>query len=127
MEFKMEISCPTVWDDIRCWSRAAVGQVVSVSCANVSQLFANNQGGGGHADDLITRWPPPPPLLLLLHRRRRAAAAIRGLSPPSKSKPLTHRRRGIGPPGSERCLTPRLMRLDTEESAHNSNPHTLLG
>ncbi|KAF3835490.1 hypothetical protein F7725_028048 [Dissostichus mawsoni] len=36
--------CPTTWDDIRCWNRAEVGQVVSVSCANVSQLFANNQG-----------------------------------------------------------------------------------
>uniref|UniRef100_A0A8C2WRV3 Growth hormone releasing hormone receptor b n=1 Tax=Cyclopterus lumpus TaxID=8103 RepID=A0A8C2WRV3_CYCLU len=36
--------CPTAWDDIRCWYRAEVGQVVSVSCANVSQLFANNQG-----------------------------------------------------------------------------------
>ncbi|GLD49484.1 pituitary adenylate cyclase-activating polypeptide type I receptor-like isoform X1, partial [Lates japonicus] len=35
--------CPTAWDDIRCWLRAEVGQVVSVSCANVSQLFANNQ------------------------------------------------------------------------------------
>uniref|UniRef100_A0A3Q1D6D2 Growth hormone releasing hormone receptor b n=1 Tax=Amphiprion ocellaris TaxID=80972 RepID=A0A3Q1D6D2_AMPOC len=36
--------CPTVWDDIRCWHRAEFGQVISVSCANVSQLFANNQG-----------------------------------------------------------------------------------
>ncbi|XP_056271255.1 pituitary adenylate cyclase-activating polypeptide type I receptor-like isoform X1 [Pseudoliparis swirei] len=36
--------CPTAWDDIRCWYRAEVGRVVSVSCANVSQLFANNQG-----------------------------------------------------------------------------------
>ncbi|XP_062308359.1 vasoactive intestinal polypeptide receptor 1 [Osmerus eperlanus] len=36
--------CRTEWDDIRCWYRAEVGQVVSVSCANVSQLFANNQG-----------------------------------------------------------------------------------
>ncbi|KAM3619674.1 uncharacterized protein V6R79_011656 [Siganus canaliculatus] len=36
--------CPTSWDEIRCWYRAEVGQVVSVSCANVSQLFANNQG-----------------------------------------------------------------------------------
>lgn len=36
--------CPTTWDDIRCWNHAEVGQVVSVSCANVSQLFANNQG-----------------------------------------------------------------------------------
>lgn len=36
--------CPTDWDDIRCWARAKVGQVVSLSCANVSQLFANTQG-----------------------------------------------------------------------------------
>ncbi|MEQ2209777.1 hypothetical protein XENOCAPTIV_003874 [Xenoophorus captivus] len=36
--------CPTFWDDIRCWYRAEVGQVVRVSCANVSQLFADNQG-----------------------------------------------------------------------------------
>ena len=33
-----------MWDEIRCWYRAEVGQVVSVSCSNVSQLFANNQG-----------------------------------------------------------------------------------
>ncbi|XP_054645545.1 vasoactive intestinal polypeptide receptor 2 isoform X1 [Dunckerocampus dactyliophorus] len=31
--------CPTAWDNIRCWWRAEVGQVVRVSCANVSQLF----------------------------------------------------------------------------------------
>lgn len=36
--------CPTAWDQIRCWYRAEVGQVVSVSCANVSQLFADNDG-----------------------------------------------------------------------------------
>lgn len=36
--------CPTAWDDICCWSRAEVGQVVSLSCANVSELFANTQG-----------------------------------------------------------------------------------
>ncbi|XP_061621218.1 pituitary adenylate cyclase-activating polypeptide type I receptor-like isoform X1 [Phyllopteryx taeniolatus] len=35
--------CPTVWDEIRCWYRAEVGQVVGVSCANISQLF-NNKG-----------------------------------------------------------------------------------
>ncbi|XP_056234381.1 pituitary adenylate cyclase-activating polypeptide type I receptor-like [Seriola aureovittata] len=35
--------CPTFWDDIGCWFRAEVGQVVSVSCSNVSQLFVNNQ------------------------------------------------------------------------------------
>nr|XP_057929397.1 pituitary adenylate cyclase-activating polypeptide type I receptor [Doryrhamphus excisus] len=31
--------CPTSWDNIRCWLRAEVGQVVRVSCANISQLF----------------------------------------------------------------------------------------
>ncbi|KAG8003403.1 Pituitary adenylate cyclase-activating polypeptide type I receptor [Nibea albiflora] len=36
--------CPTLWDDIRCWYRAEVGQVVNISCVNVSHLFANNQG-----------------------------------------------------------------------------------
>uniref|UniRef100_A0A665WDT2 Pituitary adenylate cyclase-activating polypeptide type I receptor-like n=1 Tax=Echeneis naucrates TaxID=173247 RepID=A0A665WDT2_ECHNA len=36
--------CPTVWDEIQCWYRAEVGQVVSVSCANVFQLFAHQQG-----------------------------------------------------------------------------------
>lgn len=46
----MEVSCllvpgcSTHWDDIRCWSRAEVGQVISVSCANASQLFNNKQG-----------------------------------------------------------------------------------
>uniref|UniRef100_A0A1A7XDE9 Vasoactive intestinal peptide receptor 2 n=1 Tax=Iconisemion striatum TaxID=60296 RepID=A0A1A7XDE9_9TELE len=37
-------ACPTHWDNIGCWYRAEVGQVVTVSCANVSQLFANTQG-----------------------------------------------------------------------------------
>uniref|UniRef100_A0A3B4BV28 G-protein coupled receptors family 2 profile 2 domain-containing protein n=1 Tax=Pygocentrus nattereri TaxID=42514 RepID=A0A3B4BV28_PYGNA len=36
--------CRTDWDDIRCWDRAEVGQVVNVACSNVSQLFANNNG-----------------------------------------------------------------------------------
>ncbi|KAM6922030.1 LOW QUALITY PROTEIN: vasoactive intestinal polypeptide receptor 1 [Xenentodon cancila] len=36
--------CPTVWDNIWCWYRADVGQVVSVSCANVSLFFPNNHG-----------------------------------------------------------------------------------
>uniref|UniRef100_A0A672YTH2 Growth hormone releasing hormone receptor a n=1 Tax=Sphaeramia orbicularis TaxID=375764 RepID=A0A672YTH2_9TELE len=36
--------CPTHWDDIRCWTSAEVGQVVNVSCTDVSQLFDNNQG-----------------------------------------------------------------------------------
>uniref|UniRef100_A0A665WDG7 Pituitary adenylate cyclase-activating polypeptide type I receptor-like n=1 Tax=Echeneis naucrates TaxID=173247 RepID=A0A665WDG7_ECHNA len=33
-----------MWDEIQCWYRAEVGQVVSVSCANVFQLFAHQQG-----------------------------------------------------------------------------------
>ncbi|XP_030647002.1 vasoactive intestinal polypeptide receptor 1 [Chanos chanos] len=36
--------CPTEWDEIRCWHRAEVGQVVNVSCSDVSQLFAKNNG-----------------------------------------------------------------------------------
>ncbi|XP_028831863.1 growth hormone releasing hormone receptor a isoform X2 [Denticeps clupeoides] len=36
--------CRTDWDEIRCWSRAEVGQVVNVSCAEVFQLFSHNQG-----------------------------------------------------------------------------------
>uniref|UniRef100_A0A672YTF6 Growth hormone releasing hormone receptor a n=1 Tax=Sphaeramia orbicularis TaxID=375764 RepID=A0A672YTF6_9TELE len=39
-----ELCCPTHWDDIRCWTSAEVGQVVNVSCTDVSQLFDNNQG-----------------------------------------------------------------------------------
>ncbi|XP_056131562.1 pituitary adenylate cyclase-activating polypeptide type I receptor-like [Lampris incognitus] len=35
--------CQTEWDEIRCWHHAEVGEVVSVSCANVSQFFVNNQ------------------------------------------------------------------------------------
>ncbi|GAA6086052.1 vasoactive intestinal polypeptide receptor 1 [Tachysurus ichikawai] len=36
--------CRTEWDEISCWYRAEVGQVVNVSCSEVSQLFANNNG-----------------------------------------------------------------------------------
>ncbi|KAJ8389012.1 hypothetical protein AAFF_G00124090 [Aldrovandia affinis] len=36
--------CRTEWDEIRCWRQAEVGQVVNVSCAEVSQLFTDNQG-----------------------------------------------------------------------------------
>uniref|UniRef100_A0A3B1JN84 Growth hormone releasing hormone receptor b n=1 Tax=Astyanax mexicanus TaxID=7994 RepID=A0A3B1JN84_ASTMX len=36
--------CQTEWDEIRCWNRAEVGQVVNVSCSEVSQLFAKNHG-----------------------------------------------------------------------------------
>ncbi|XP_035990158.1 pituitary adenylate cyclase-activating polypeptide type I receptor [Fundulus heteroclitus] len=35
--------CPTLWDDIRCWNRAEEGQVVKVSCGNISQLFVDNE------------------------------------------------------------------------------------
>ncbi|XP_077440729.1 pituitary adenylate cyclase-activating polypeptide type I receptor [Vanacampus margaritifer] len=33
--------CPTLWDEIRCWYGVEVGQVLGVSCANISQLFHN--------------------------------------------------------------------------------------
>ncbi|TSL22068.1 Vasoactive intestinal polypeptide receptor 1 [Bagarius yarrelli] len=36
--------CRTEWDEIRCWYSVEVGQVVNVSCSEVSQLFANNNG-----------------------------------------------------------------------------------
>ncbi|TKS79653.1 Vasoactive intestinal polypeptide receptor 1 [Collichthys lucidus] len=36
--------CKTDWDDIRCWLRAEVGQVVNVSCSEVLQHFSSNQG-----------------------------------------------------------------------------------
>ncbi|XP_053492232.1 vasoactive intestinal polypeptide receptor 1 [Ictalurus furcatus] len=36
--------CRTEWDEVHCWYRAEVGQVVNVSCIEVSQLFANNNG-----------------------------------------------------------------------------------
>uniref|UniRef100_A0A3Q3JMM8 Growth hormone releasing hormone receptor b n=1 Tax=Monopterus albus TaxID=43700 RepID=A0A3Q3JMM8_MONAL len=35
--------CPTLWDNFHCWYRAEVGEVISISCGNISQLFANNQ------------------------------------------------------------------------------------
>uniref|UniRef100_A0A673MLG4 Vasoactive intestinal polypeptide receptor 1-like n=1 Tax=Sinocyclocheilus rhinocerous TaxID=307959 RepID=A0A673MLG4_9TELE len=36
--------CRTEWDDFWCWYRAEVGQVVNVSCYEVSQFFAINHG-----------------------------------------------------------------------------------
>lgn len=36
--------CSTNWDELWCWYRAEVGQVVNVSCSEVSQLFAPNHG-----------------------------------------------------------------------------------
>ncbi|CAB1332187.1 unnamed protein product, partial [Coregonus sp. 'balchen'] len=33
--------CRTEWDEVRCWYQADVGQIVNVSCSDVSQLFAN--------------------------------------------------------------------------------------
>uniref|UniRef100_A0A667YW02 Growth hormone releasing hormone receptor a n=1 Tax=Myripristis murdjan TaxID=586833 RepID=A0A667YW02_9TELE len=36
--------CKTEWDEIRCWLRAEVGQVVNVSCSEVFQHFSSNQG-----------------------------------------------------------------------------------
>uniref|UniRef100_H3DMQ6 Growth hormone releasing hormone receptor a n=1 Tax=Tetraodon nigroviridis TaxID=99883 RepID=H3DMQ6_TETNG len=37
-------SCTTEWDDIRCWLRAEVGQVVNASCAEVFQHFSSSPG-----------------------------------------------------------------------------------
>ncbi|XP_001331921.5 pituitary adenylate cyclase-activating polypeptide type I receptor isoform X1 [Danio rerio] len=34
--------CPTEWDEFWCWSGAEVGQVVNISCSEVSQLFVNH-------------------------------------------------------------------------------------
>ncbi|KAI4883779.1 hypothetical protein NFI96_034286 [Prochilodus magdalenae] len=36
--------CRTEWDEIRCWLRADVGQVVNVSCSEVFQHFSSKQG-----------------------------------------------------------------------------------
>lgn len=36
--------CKTEWDEIGCWLRAEVGQVVNLSCSEVFQLFSSNQG-----------------------------------------------------------------------------------
>ncbi|KAM6948400.1 growth hormone releasing hormone receptor a [Aplochiton taeniatus] len=36
--------CRTEWDEIRCWQRAEVGQVVNASCSEVFQHFSSNQG-----------------------------------------------------------------------------------
>ncbi|TTC44347.1 Vasoactive intestinal polypeptide receptor 1 [Bagarius yarrelli] len=36
--------CKTEWDEIRCWLRADVGQVVNVSCLDVFQHFSSKQG-----------------------------------------------------------------------------------
>nr|XP_054597565.1 pituitary adenylate cyclase-activating polypeptide type I receptor isoform X2 [Nothobranchius furzeri] len=36
--------CKTEWDDIGCWLRAEVGQVVNLSCSEVFQHFSSNQG-----------------------------------------------------------------------------------
>ncbi|XP_047445227.1 pituitary adenylate cyclase-activating polypeptide type I receptor-like [Mugil cephalus] len=36
--------CKTEWDEIGCWHRAEVGQVVNVSCSEVFQHFSSNQG-----------------------------------------------------------------------------------
>lgn len=36
--------CKTEWDDIVCWQRAEVGQVVNVSCSEVFQHFSSSQG-----------------------------------------------------------------------------------
>ncbi|XP_034469852.1 growth hormone releasing hormone receptor a [Hippoglossus hippoglossus] len=36
--------CKTEWDEIGCWLRADVGQVVNVSCSEVFQHFSSSQG-----------------------------------------------------------------------------------
>uniref|UniRef100_A0A8C9QYY6 Growth hormone releasing hormone receptor b n=1 Tax=Scleropages formosus TaxID=113540 RepID=A0A8C9QYY6_SCLFO len=36
--------CRTEWDELHCWFRAEVGQVVNASCSEISQLFTSNQG-----------------------------------------------------------------------------------
>ncbi|XP_026802156.1 growth hormone releasing hormone receptor a [Pangasianodon hypophthalmus] len=36
--------CKTEWDEIRCWLRADVGQVVNMSCSEVFQHFSSKQG-----------------------------------------------------------------------------------
>ncbi|XP_033959581.1 vasoactive intestinal polypeptide receptor 1-like [Pseudochaenichthys georgianus] len=36
--------CNTEWDEIGCWLRADVGQVVNVSCSEVFQHFSSSQG-----------------------------------------------------------------------------------
>uniref|UniRef100_A0A3P9DBR6 Growth hormone releasing hormone receptor a n=1 Tax=Maylandia zebra TaxID=106582 RepID=A0A3P9DBR6_9CICH len=36
--------CKTEWDEIGCWLRAEVGQVVNLSCSEVFQHFSSNQG-----------------------------------------------------------------------------------
>ncbi|XP_039670751.1 vasoactive intestinal polypeptide receptor 1-like [Perca fluviatilis] len=36
--------CNTEWDEIGCWLRAEVGQVVNISCSDVFQHFSSNQG-----------------------------------------------------------------------------------
>uniref|UniRef100_A0A4W4FGJ0 Growth hormone releasing hormone receptor a n=1 Tax=Electrophorus electricus TaxID=8005 RepID=A0A4W4FGJ0_ELEEL len=36
--------CRTEWDNLQCWHRTNVGQVVNVSCSEVFQLFGKNHG-----------------------------------------------------------------------------------
>lgn len=36
--------CRTEWDEIGCWLKAEVGQVVNLSCSEVFQHFSSNQG-----------------------------------------------------------------------------------
>lgn len=38
------LGCKTEWDEIRCWLRADVGQVVNVSCSEVFQHLSSKQG-----------------------------------------------------------------------------------
>ncbi|CAL8344395.1 unnamed protein product [Merluccius merluccius] len=36
--------CETQWDEIRCWLKEEVGQVVNVSCSDIFQHFSTSQG-----------------------------------------------------------------------------------
>ncbi|XP_028450097.1 vasoactive intestinal polypeptide receptor 1 [Perca flavescens] len=41
---KTDHRCNTEWDEIGCWLRTEVGQVVNISCSDVFQHFSSNQG-----------------------------------------------------------------------------------
>uniref|UniRef100_A0A8C6P644 Growth hormone releasing hormone receptor a n=1 Tax=Nothobranchius furzeri TaxID=105023 RepID=A0A8C6P644_NOTFU len=44
LDLSVFTGCKTEWDDIGCWLRAEVGQVVNLSCSEVFQHFSSNQG-----------------------------------------------------------------------------------
>lgn len=49
--------CRTEWDEVRCWYRADVGQIVNVSCSDISLLFANK--GNDVQPFTFNFWPYP--------------------------------------------------------------------